>query len=548
MRKWVRRNSWVRSTGVVATAAAVLIAMLTALAFNHKLRAEREEAINRLATFDREARTAQSLLYARVTDRVANDQVDEDLGRSAAREALALYGLPGNPAWRDELSVRRLPAEQRQRLAGSVGQLLVLLAGSEVPEKDPTPEQKLEALTLNRLAEDCFANEQAPRALWAQRAELVSDTSEATQWRDTAAQTEIRDAWDHYLAARSLLAAHKVPEAVAEAREATRIDPQNFAAWLLLGNCSYELGENAARVEAAVHYSTCASLRPDFWAPYFNRGLAHLANCENRNADAEKDFTRVLELRPELAEAHLQRAHARERLGKCRDALADAERALKEGVPAARVYFVRSRLRERLGDKKGAEEDLAAALREKPVNARGWIDRGLARVNREDWQGALDDFAKAEQASPTSREAIHDQAYVLGEKLNQPREAIRALDRELELYPNQAVVVASRAVYYARIGERDKAFADMRRSVAMAQKSGDVLYRAACVCALTSRLTADPKGDKRLAIGYLAAALEQGAGFADVDTDTDLNPILNDADFAELKKMVETTRKLKGWL
>jgi serine/threonine protein kinase/Tfp pilus assembly protein PilF len=544
-RKWVRRNTWIRSTGVVATAAAVLIAMLAVLAFNHKLRAEREEAINRLSTFDKEARTARSLLCD-VTDRLANDQVDEEQGRSAAREALALYGLPDNSAWRDQLSVRRLPAAERERLAGSIGQILVLLAGSEVPDKEATPEQKLEALKLNLLAETCFANDAAPRALWAQRAELVSDNDEAKRWRELATQTPVREAWDHYLAARSLLAAHKVPQAVAEAREAVRIDPQNFTAWLLLGNCSYQLVDNAARVEAAVHYSTCASLRPDFWTPYFNRGLVRLAGCEY--ASAEKDFTRVLELRPELAEAHLQRAHARERLGKYRDALADAELALAGGVPAARVYFVRSRLRERLGDKKGAEEDLAAALKEKPVHARGWIDRGLARVNREDWQGALADFNEAEKANPTSREAIHDQAYVLGEKLNQPREAIRALDRELDLYPNQPVVVASRAVYYARVGEREKAFADMRRAVAMAPKSGDVLYRAACICALTSRLTVDPKGDKRLAIGYLAAALEQGAGFEDVETDTDLNPILNDADFVELKKMVETTRKLKGWL
>jgi serine/threonine protein kinase/regulator of sirC expression with transglutaminase-like and TPR domain len=546
MRKWLRRNSWVRSTGAVATAAVVLITGLAGLAYSHKQRAERQEAINRLATFDTQAQAARALLYARVTDRLAQDHVDEEKARAAARQALALYGLPEDQAWRGQVSVRRLADSERARLAGEIGQILVLLAASTVPEKEATAEQRVEALRLNQLAEECVDAGAAPRALWAQRAEWTTDEAETKHLRELAAGTPAREAWDHYLAARTLLDRRKVTEAVAEARETTRIDPQNFAAWLLLGKCTFELAGNAAKLEAAVHFSTCASLRPDSWTPYFDRGLTRMALCEYVSAEA--DFSKALELRPELAEAYLQRAHARERLGKSRDGLADAERALEGGVPAARVYLVRSKLKAQAGDKPGAESDLAAGLKETPVNARGWIDRGLARVNKEDWQGALADFAEAVKDNPISREAIHDQAYVLGEKLNQPTEAIRMLDRELELYPNQPIVVAARAVYYAQLAKRDQALADIGRALRMAPKNGDVLYRAACVYALTSRVNADPKGDRRQAIGYLAAALEHGVGFDDVETDTDLTPIRDDANFAELRKLIETTRKFKGWL
>jgi hypothetical protein len=109
-------------------------------------------------------------------------------------------------------------------------------------------------------------------------------------------------------------------------------------------------------------------------------------------------------------------------------------------------------------------------------------------------------------------------------------------------------VVAARAVYYAQLAKRDQALADIGRALRMAPKNGDVLYRAACVYALTSRVNADPKGDRRQAIGYLAAALEHGVGFEDVENDTDLTPIRDDANFAELRKLIETARKFKGWL
>jgi tetratricopeptide (TPR) repeat protein len=559
-RKWLRRNQWVRSTGVVATVAVVLLGCLGTLAWTYMTRADREETANRLTEFRKAHRRAQSLLYAHKTDRA----LEED-GLAAARYGLGLYGLPEDAAWQARPAVRQLPVNDRALLAHDVGQVLVLLAGSVAADAKATPEQKADALRLNELAEASFGKEQVPQALWAQRAGLVADPEQATQLREQAARTPVNESWDHYLAARALLRAGKVPDAVEETRKAVAADPNSFAAWFLLGNCCLAGGSNGAKIEAAVHYSTCASLQPDFFGPYFNRGLARLA-IETPNqaeaavnyASAEADFTTVLAL-PEgtppkpvpaliLAEAHLQRAIARRKLNKFDLAIQDAGAALAGGVAPARVYLMRSRLREEMGDAEGAQQDLAEGLRQKPVDFQGWMDRGMARLRQKDAQGALADFAAASACKRHSREAIQNQSYVLGELLKRPADAIRLMDRQLELDPNQPVVVAGRGVYHAQLGHRKEAVADATRAATKAPREGQVLYRAACIFALTSRSAPDPTADRHQAIGYLARALESGFGFEIVETDTDLAPLRDDPEFAELRMLIDKTRKLKGLL
>jgi tetratricopeptide (TPR) repeat protein len=214
---------------------------------------------------------------------------------------------------------------------------------------------------------------------------------------------------------------------------------------------------------------------------------------------------------------------------------------------AAIVCLVRSRLREQLGDLKGAEQDFAEGLRQTPVDAPGWIDRGLAKESKQDWAGALADFAAAARCNPRMRQAIHNQAYVLGEQLKNPAEAIVLLDRELELYPKQPDVIVARGVYHSQLQHRDLALADVRRAAAMAPREGEVLYRIACIYAQLSQDGVDRDGDRRQAIAYLARALEAGFGYEYLEADKDLDPLQNHPGFAELRKVVESTKKLKRY-
>ena len=90
----------------------------------------------------------------------------------------------------------------------------------------------------------------------------------------------------------------------------------------------------------------------------------------------------------------------------------------------------------------------------------------------------------------------------------------------------------------ARRGDRAAAHADAEYCVKLAPPA-DTLYQLAGVFALTSKTHAE---DARTAFRLLADALRQGAGFDDVDSDPDLAPLRN---MAEFRAVVEAARAVR---
>lgn len=149
------------------------LALLTAGLFWRGEQVAKYEAAARLSGFRDDLGTARLLLGARAADM---DQLGE--GREAARRALDRYRADADARLREQASVRRLPEEEKDRLQAEIGELLVLLATPALnadgrTADDPKRRDDLdEALRMNRLAEKCYPEGQAPRALWAERGRL----------------------------------------------------------------------------------------------------------------------------------------------------------------------------------------------------------------------------------------------------------------------------------------------------------------------------------------------------------------------------------------
>src|SRR5262249_11796487 len=112
-------------------------------------------------------------------------------------------------------------------------------------------------------------------------------------------------------------------------KEATRQNPQNFAAWFVRGNCHYELVQDA---DAVGCFNACIGLEPKFPWAWYNRGLAF---ARQRNLeDAQADLSRAIALRPELSKGYISRAQVALDLKKPQDAMKDLDRALELGAPA----------------------------------------------------------------------------------------------------------------------------------------------------------------------------------------------------------------------
>ena len=434
----------------VGVAAGVLVAALTAGLFWRGEQIAAYETAERLRAFRNDLGTARLLLGARTAE------VDERAeGLAAARRALEHYPVDADGRWREQASFRRLSEEEKARVQAELGEALVLLASAETEKPGGPARAELdEALRLNRLAETCYPDGQAPRALWAQRAELerqLDDGDEAKRLGEKAAAAPVRDEADAYLLAREEAGQGRLGDAADGLRTIAARQPDNFAVQFLMGNCCLDgyIDGPGQDADAVGCYSACIAMRPDFHAAYANRGLMRLRR--GQFADAETEFTRAIELRPDRTDYHLTRAPAREGLRRDKEALEDLDAAEELGSTAVLLYYLRAAAHQRLGHDVSARRDLDRVLKLTPDDEEGFVARGMARAADGDAEGALADFTEAVKRNPNSVPGLQDQARIL-ESLGRNREALAPLGRLIELYPAYAGARGARAVVRARLG------------------------------------------------------------------------------------------------
>ena len=280
-----------------------------------------------------------------------------------------------------------------------------------------------------------------------------------------------------------MAAVEKRREIMAEVQRISRVDPQNFVNWLILGNCYVRLGQLR---EAASCYSTGIALRPEVVWSYVNRGLVHLDLKEHSEALA--DFDQVIALRPEMVEAYINRALARMGLGEFAEAVADL--SLRSNAPMRPCVPFSSGRGHVIGwvTERGPRAIAPSGLERRPNDELSWVVRGLARLES-DPQGALSDFNAALALNPRSKSALQDKAHVLAEKLGRTEEAIQALSLALRYHPDYVDAIAARGVYHARLGRREPALADARAALAQSDQPGTI-YQVAGIYALTSKARA----------------------------------------------------------
>ena len=532
--KWLKRNPRTVTATRVGAAALVLLLLLTVGLFWKGEQLARHESADRFKGFHDDVATARLLLGARAAD---VDQLAE--GRDAAHRALERFQLGAGDRWRDPPSAQRLSADEKDRLKVESGELLLLLASAAARTDDAAgddakrQETLQDALRMNRLAETCYPEDQAPHALWAQRAWLESlqgHVEEARQLRARADETPMRDVWDEYLLARDQAGNGRLADAAERLRAVAVREPDNFAVQFLMGNCCLDgfIDRLGQETDAVGCYSACIALRPDFHAAYANRGLIRLRR--RLWEEAEADFTRAVELRSKRAEYYLYRAEAREGLHKDQEELEDLNEAEELGSKAILLYYMRARVHQRLGRDVSARRDLDRVLRQAPTDEEGFVARGVARASDGDMKAALDDFTQAVKLNPNSVAGLQDEASILAEQLGRNREALAPLDRLLELYPAFAQARGARAVIRARLGLADDAKADARKARELDPESGAVRYQAACVYALAG------EANRTEAFRLLCQALQKGYGWEQLGQDADLAPLRNDPRFADLTR------------
>lgn len=524
--KWARRHPRLTSTTTVAVFASCLIAAIVAGSVHRSSRLEAADSLHRLGSKIQEA---YSLLGSLEAD---PRQIEE--GVALCDDVLRRYRVFDDPSWSARLLGSGLPDGELGELRRRVGELLLLYGRTLSGQAETTGDRERRAgriataRRLNALAATCFAENEAPRALWLHRAELArleGHDGEARKQLELSARVPVRTRLDEFYVAADSLARGEGRDVLPSIHRMPVLARQDFTYWLLLGNGYSGLGQFE---EAEFCYSECIAIRPDLVWPYFNRGLASLDM--KKPAEARDDFDRVIAMRPDLAVAYVNRALARLDLADYPGAIADLTRALKQPDAPTRAWFIRSRARRLSGDREGAASDRAEGLKRAPADELSWVARGVARLPG-DPRGALADFDAALAINPRCRSALQNKASVLSDSLGKTEEAVGILDLALRHHPRSVNALAGRGVLLARLGRRQAAHEDARAALGLDQKAS-TLYQVAGIYALTSTQDAN---DRREAFRLMAESLRMDPSWLNVvPKDRDLDPIRDRPEFREL--------------
>ena len=472
----------------------------------------------------KEARTAQLLLATRTGDRALLNR-----GLDTAKAVLDRYGIGTDDDWTTKPLFARLPAEQQSQLRSELADMLLLMARAEQIRCDAKNQSGLAAaLRWNQLADEIAPAGPRPQTLARQRVELLRLLpDEATRVPALVVDSQNLSEFDAYHEGVACAMAGRYRDALQWLKPFAEEHPQHYSAWFVRGICHDHLGQYHDAVAA---FTVCISLESNVSWAFFNRGIARLHLPDYRGAEA--DFTRTLERQGDHLAARLHRAIARKGMKQFAAAIEDLDQILLSEDAPVRAWFLRGEVNGLLGNRDDANRDRAEVLKRQPADELSWSTRGYARMESEPAE-ALKDFDAAIAINPRSRDALLNKSIVLSESLNKPREAVAALDRLLEFYPDDVAAIGGRGVLLARLGETAKARRDAQECL-LRERSPFYLFQMAGLYAQLSKH--EKNGDARAeALRLLGNALRNG--FKDVEllkSDADLEPVRNDPAYQRL--------------
>ena len=231
--------------------------------------------------------------------------------------------------------------------------------------------------------------------------------------------------------------------------------PESFWGYFMWAQQHAEMGD--PRV-ALVGYTTCVRIAPDRPWPYHNRGVVFKAL--NENELAIRDFGAAIERDPKYDSAFINRAESYAATGKTIEAIHDYTSAIGLEDKNANLYFKRAGLYFSIKDFAAARTDFSTARRLAPSAAGPIRSLALTNVMLKDLDASLADWRSLEALQPKNPEALYYQGVIEFGRLRFD-EALKLLDRSVELKPDQPLARLARARIYYHRGEYDRALQEI---------------------------------------------------------------------------------------
>ncbi len=322
---------------------------------------------------------------------------------------------------------------------------------------------------------------------------LSSEAQYLERARDAAMQALSRnDTLDtpHITLGVIAVSAGRVDEGIRQLILALDRDPVSADAYRELANAYVAAGKLS---DAETTYRRAIQYRPDFWLGYFD--LATFYNAQARYDEAERALKKASTLTPDNYLIHRNLGGVQMARGEWTEAEHSFQKALSLR-PIGSVYSNLGTLYIFLGR-------YADAI---PVLEQAIALSGDERYAYLIW-GNLGDALKW---TPARR----------GEAPRAYAKAVELATSQLEVNPNDAVLLSQIACYQAKAGEAAAAQANMRDALKIAPADPAVLYRSAILLELAGKRKQSLAAlDSALTAGYSLSVIEREPEFASLRTD-----------------------------
>jgi len=239
--------------------------------------------------------------------------------------------------------------------------------------------------------------------------------------------------------------------------------------------------------------------------PAYARAYSGIADCcsilymyfdarESNLKQADTASRKSLQLDPELAEAHAARGLSFSLSKHYADAAAEFETAMKldPKLYEAPYFFGRANLAQGKWFEAAPLFEKAASLRPEDYQALSFLASALAA------QGRIHEATRAS------------------------RRAVAAIEKWLDVNPDDARALNLGATIWSNLGETEKALEFAKRSLVIDPEDPQLLYNVACVYSI--------EGMKEEAITCLGRAIDKGYGHREwIEHDSDLNSLRSDS-------------------
>ncbi|MBD2498663.1 tetratricopeptide repeat protein [Nostoc sp. FACHB-280] len=210
--------------------------------------------------------------------------------------------------------------------------------------------------------------------------------------------------------------------------------------------------------EAIASYDKALEIKPDYYAAWYNRGIA-LDNSE-RNEEAITSYDKALEIKPDDNPTWHNRGNALRNLGRYEEAIASYDKALEIKPDDHEAWNSRGYALDDLGRYEEAIASYDKALEFKPDYFAAWHNRGIALDNLGRNEEAIASYDKALEIKPDDHAGWNNRGNAL-RKSGHYEEAIASYDKALEIQPDDYEAWKNRRKALSKL-RHNKAYQDLK--------------------------------------------------------------------------------------